>query len=100
MFCKYIICWTCISGDVTIREVSPFLAPGFILGMCSQIPFLFSFVKGYIKDVWRGNVYEVQISEQHKDEMNRNEFVNTQLIYYEYTPADCDYVLSVILNAG
>ncbi|XP_031628472.1 uncharacterized protein LOC116344177 [Contarinia nasturtii] len=87
------------SGEVSIRELSPFLAPGFVLGLCAQIPFLYSFVKGYIKDVWRGDVYEVAITEMHKDEMQRNEFVNSNLIYFEYTPADCDYVLSVILNA-
>lgn len=47
----------------------------------------------------RGNVYEVAVSDQYKQEMIRNEFVNAQLIYFNYTPADCDYVLSVILNA-
>lgn len=47
----------------------------------------------------RGNVYEVAVSDQYKQEMIRNEYVNAQLLYYNYTPADCDYALSVILNA-
>ncbi|XP_055304097.1 uncharacterized protein LOC129569359 [Sitodiplosis mosellana] len=92
----YIDKYTC---EVHIREITPSLVPGFILGICAQIPFLYSYVKPYIKDVMRGHVYEVAISDQYKQEMVRNEFVNAQLLYYNYTPADCDYVLSVILNA-
>lgn len=86
-------------GEVHIREITPSIAPGFILGVCAQIPFLYNFVKPYIKDVFRGHVYEVTASDQYKGEMVRNESLNHQLLYYEYTPADCDFVLSVLLNA-
>lgn len=117
----YIDKFTC---EVHIREITPALAPGFILGVCAQIPFLYSYVKPYIKgkgvriehifyrilivissmflekrcvykmlyaffffeDVMRGQVYEVAISDQYKQEMMRNEFINTQLLYYNYTP--------------
>lgn len=87
------------SGEVHIREITPCLAPGFILGVCAQIPFLYNFVKPYIKDVFRGAVFEVMVGEDYKSEMNRNEYINSQLLYYDYTPADCDFVLSVVLNA-
>lgn len=61
---------------------------------------MFSGIFGnFFKDVVHGNVYEVSISDQYKQEMIRNEFSNAQLLYFNYTPADCDYVLSVILNA-
>lgn len=87
------------SGEVHMREISPYTAPGFILGVCAQVPFLQSFVSPYIDDAICGNVYEVAVSDQYKDEVAINECVNSNLIYYEYTPNDCDFVLSVILNA-
>lgn len=86
-------------GEVHIREITPCLAPGFVLGVCAQIPFLYSFVKPYIKEVFRGQIHEVAASDQYKGEMARNEYLNSQLLYYEYTPEDCDLALSVLLNA-
>lgn len=87
------------TAEVTIREISPFLAPGFILGLCSQIPFLYEFVEPYINSVASGAIYEVQPSDQYKHEMLRNIYINSQLLYFEYTPTDCDFVLSVLLTA-
>lgn len=87
------------TGEVHVREIAPFVAPGFILGVCAQIPFLQSFVSPYINDAIGGNVYEVTVSDQWKGEVALNEYVNSHLIYYQYTPNDCDFVLSVMLNA-
>lgn len=42
------------SCEVHIREISPFLAPAFVLGICAQIPFLYQFVKPYIKGNFDG----------------------------------------------
>lgn len=87
------------NGCVDIREISPYLVPGFILGMCAQIPFLYDLVPGYIGDVTSGIVYEVDISDYYANEMNTNYDYIGQLTYYQYTPTDCDLVLSVLLNA-
>lgn len=38
--------------EVYIREISPCFGPAFVLGVCAQIPFLYNYVKPYIK----GNV--------------------------------------------
>lgn len=45
----YIDKYTC---EVHIREISPCFGPAFVLGVCAQIPFLYNYVKPYIK----GNV--------------------------------------------
>lgn len=84
--------------EVQIREISPFLAPGFVLGVCAQIPFLCDFVKSYIRDVGLGKVYEVQISDCYHIELTRNNYINSQFFSYEYTQSDCSFILSVILN--
>lgn len=86
-------------GEVHIREISPFLAPGFILGMCAQIPFLYELVQPYIDEVMACKIYEVMATDQYRQEMARNEIVNAQLLYYQYTPVDCDFVLAVLLHA-
>lgn len=85
--------------EVQIREISPYLAPGFILGLCAQVPFLYEFVKPYIRDVKRGKVHEVTISDRYQLEMARNQYINAQYYGYEYTQSDCSFGLSVILNA-
>lgn len=87
-----------MNGEVTIREISPCFAPGFILGLCSQIPFLYGFVEPYLNGVVSGSIFEVQQSDQYKQEMMRNDWINSQLLYFDYTPTDCDFVLSVILS--
>lgn len=87
------------SGEVHIREISPYLAPGFILGICAQIPFLYEFVQPYIQDVLSGTIVEVAANDMYKQEMACNEFVASQLLFYEYTPVDCDFVLAVLLHA-
>lgn len=90
------------NGVVYIREISPFFAPGFIMGVCGQIPFLHDMVQPYLNDVGWGNIYEVAISDQYKNEMERNAYVNANADDAStclYTPTDCDFVLSVVLNA-
>lgn len=86
-------------GCVDIREISPYLVPGFILGMCAQIPFLFDVVPAYIEDVAAKTVYEVDINDYYAVEMASNYEYMGQLTYFQYTPTDCDLVLSVLLNA-
>lgn len=87
------------NGCVDIRGISQFLTPGFILGVCGQIPFLYDTVYTYIEDVAAGEVYEVQVSNQHSKEMSQNYQFLRQLTYYTYTPTECDLVLAVLLNA-
>lgn len=86
-------------GNVDIREITPCLAPAFILGVCAQIPFLYEFVQPYVQEVYQRTIYEVEISEQCQQEIARNDYLNSQMIYFEYTPTDCDFVLSILLNA-
>lgn len=87
------------NGCVDIREMSPYLVPGFILGMCAQIPFLYDVVPAYIQDVAARTVYEVDISGYYAGEMATNYEYMGQLTYFQYTPTDCDLVLSILLNA-
>lgn len=37
------------ASEVHIREISPCFGPAFVLGVCAQIPFLYNYVKPYIK---------------------------------------------------
>lgn len=69
------------------------------MGICAQVPFLYELVQPYIEDIRNGQVYEVAATDTYQQEMARNDFVNTQLIMYEYTPVDCDFVLAVLLHA-
>lgn len=87
------------NADVTIREISQCFAPGFILGLCGQIPFLHQFVEPYINSVHQGAIFEVQPSDQYKNEVMRNEYINSLLLYFRCTPTDCNFILSVILTA-
>lgn len=87
------------NGCVDVREVSPYLVPGFVLGVCGQIPFLFDCAESYINDVADRGVDEVIISKLYVGEMAQNHKMLNQMFYYEYTATDCDLVLSVLLNA-
>lgn len=87
------------NGTVHIQDISPFFAPGFILGICAHIPFLQEFVEPYIIDVGYGNIHEVCISDEYSRDIELNAYVNANAETYSYTPTDCDFVLSVLLNA-
>lgn len=87
------------NGCVDVRSVSQVLTPGFILGVCGQIPFLHDTACMYIHDVMSGQVYEVHVSNQHSNEMMQNYHILHQLPYYSYTPAECDLALAALLNA-
>lgn len=87
------------NGCVDVRAISQYLTPGFILGVCGQIPFLYDIVCTYIDDAIAGQVYEVQVSNQHSKEMSQNYQLLRQLPHYTYTPTECDLVLSALLNA-
>lgn len=88
-----------MNAEVYIRDISPYLAPGFILGVCAQVPFLADFVWNYFTDVNQGKVHECIISNQYKPEMERNIYMNEQGLQFLYTPTDTDFVLFVVLNA-
>lgn len=86
------------NGVVIICDVSPYLVPGFILGVCGQIPFLRDCAQSYIADVMSGVIDEVTISKHYSQEMQQNSDTLRQLHVFKYTPTDCDLVLTVMLN--
>lgn len=86
------------NGCVNMCDMSQYLVPGLILGVCGQIPFLYDCAESYIDDVMSGELREVTISTQYSTEMKQNCKTLRQLQYFHYTPTDCDLVLSVMLN--
>lgn len=85
-------------GEAHIREITSYFAPGFVLGVLAQIPFTHNIVKSYIEDVHNGYVGETVVSSLHLQEMERNQFINDQFIFYPFTGDDWNFILSGLLS--